>query len=35
MTMATDTQEIGVDLTEVVAAYMLESFLAKVKDMNS
>ena len=33
--MATDTQEIGVDLTEAVAAYMLESFKAKVKDMNS
>jgi len=35
MTMATDTQEIGVNLTEAVAAYMLESFKAKVKDMNS
>jgi len=34
-TMATNTQEIGVDLTEAVAIYMLQSFQAKVKNMNS
>ena len=35
ITMTADTPEIAIDLTEIIAAYMLQLFEAKLKDKNS